>query len=274
MRMPLAYLLVVAMTAAITITIGKASPQLDGGDGSDRALTLSDGSQVVIAMRGDPQAEWLYINLHDDEQTSVEAADRIRERTGAFLVELRHTGRRNIRFSLGAEAFAFDPNRMFTPEGRRQTLASQSPPSSRSTREAEPIVSSFAASVLEIAKLPTRRAVVALHNNGEGGYSAASYLPGAIYANDAEAVHIGPDTDPDDFCFVTDRRVYDALVASGLNAVLQDNRNATDDGSLSVICGQTGVVYVNVEAQTGHLDEQVGMLQIVDRVLRALPSDK
>ncbi len=109
--------------------------------------------------------------------------------------------------------------------------------------------------------------VLTLHNNTEGGYSARSYEPGAEYASDAAAVTVHAGTDPDDFFFVTDRALYDALVAEGFNAVLQDNDAATDDGSLSVWAAREGVPYVNVEAQHGHRAEQARMISALVDVL-------
>ena len=98
--------------------------------------------------------------------------------------------------------------------------------------------------------------MIALHNSSEGQYSALSYEKGAIYASDAADVFIADGTDPDDFFFVTETAVFDAIRGRGYNVVLQDNRRVSDDGSLSVYCGRAGVRYINVEAQHGHLEQQ------------------
>lgn len=196
------------------------------------------------------------LNLHDDESTSVEAAlDVIRQR-GGRVVELAHSGDRNVTFRVGGETYAADPNRMFTPAGRRRTLAALS----TADPAALDALAAFADSVLALYAAVPPAVVVTLHNNTPGNYSAASYRPGAEYASDAAAVTVHDGADPDDFFFVTDPDLYAALAARGFNAVLQDNDAATDDGSLSVWAAREGVPYVNVEAEHGHRQQQARMI--------------
>jgi D-alanyl-D-alanine dipeptidase len=108
--------------------------------------------------------------------------------------------------------------------------------------------------------------IIALHNNTEAEYSVSSYAAGGPLEKEAAAVAIATNADdksprdPDDFFFVTDRRLFDALAARNWNVVLQDNERATDDGSLSVLCGMKGIPYINVEAQHEHRDVQESML--------------
>ena len=71
-------------------------------------------------------------------------------------------------------------------------------------------------------------------------------MPGAVYEVDAEAVYNGKHKDPDQFYFVTSARLYGMLTPTKFNVVIQNNANVTDDGSLSVYCGQRGIEYVNV----------------------------
>ena len=203
------------------------------------------------------------LNLHDDEGTSVDAALAVARETGGRVVELVHTGDRNLTFAAGGRRYVADPNRMFTEAGRRRTLAALS--------TADPAgldaLAALADAVLAVYTEVRPPVVVTLHNNTEGRYSARSYAPGADYAGDAAAVTVHDGTDPDDFFFVTHRPLYDALVARGFNAVLQDNAAATDDGSLSVWAAREGVPYVNVEAQHGHAAEQARMIRALLDVL-------
>lgn len=207
------------------------------------------------------------LNLHDDESTSVEAAlDVVRQR-GGRVVEIVHTGERNVTFRAGGRAYTADPNRMFTPAGRSRTLAALS----ADRLPARTALAAFADRVLGAYAAVPPAVVVTLHNNTEGGYSALSYRPGAEYAGDAAAVTVHEGADPDDFFFVTERALYDALVARGFNAVLQDNAAATDDGSLSVWAAREGADYVNVEAQHGHRAEQARMIAALADVLSDRP---
>ena len=136
--------------------------------------------------------------------------------------------------------------------------------------EAEHAVDRFAKELLSLYCIELADVVIALHNNTEGHYSALSYEKGGMFASDASAVSIKDGSDPDDFFFVTEAAVFDALRRRGYNVVLQDNRRVTDDGSLSVYCGRTGVRYINVEAQQGHLEQQVAMLLALQGVLEEL----
>ena len=212
---------------------------------------------------GDAAGTLAMLNLHDDESTSVDAALDVVRQSGGQVMELAHTGERNVTFRAGGTAYTADPNRMFTEAGRERTLASLS----TASPDALSALAAFADEVLEAYTALDPAVVVTLHNNTEGRYSAASYGPGGDYEGDAEAVTIHDGTDPDDFFFVTDRALYDALVSRGFNAVLQDNARATDDGSLSVWAAQNGRPYVNVEAQHGHREEQARMIRALAEVL-------
>ena len=207
------------------------------------------------------------LNLHDDEGTSVEAALAVVRERGGRVVELVHSGERNVTFSAGGRTYVADPNRMFTPAGRARTLAALSS-DDRAGREA---LAAFADRVLALYAEVPPAVVVTLHNNTAGGYSAASYGRGGEYEADAAAVTVHDGTDPDDFFFVTDRALYDLLVGRGFNAVLQDNDAATDDGSLSVWAAREGTAYVNVEAERGHLAEQTRMIAALVDVLSERP---
>lgn len=198
-------------------------------------------------------------NMHDDEDTAVDASLRVIRAKGGRLVELSHSGERLISFQLDGETFQVDPNRIFTGDGLKATLERYG----RYTPEAFAEVERFAEKLLEDYRLMDEDLIITAHNNGASSYSAASYLPGAEYQNDAGAVFIREGSDPDDFFFVTSRSVFDDLREAGFNAVLQDNRNVSDDGSLSVLAGKRGIPYINCEAEHGHLEEQVGMLEIL-----------
>jgi hypothetical protein len=109
---------------------------------------------------------------------------------------------------------------------------------------------------------------VAVHNNKGADYSAMAYLPCGQLAKDCASLHISQSLCPHDFILTTDSGIYGCLVDLGLNVVLQDNEGASDDGSLSVYCGRHDIPYVNVEAKTGHLGQQLAMLQLLQHTSR------
>ncbi len=206
------------------------------------------------------------LNVHDDENTSVEAGLDVLAARGGRLLELQHGGTRNLTFVMDTARFVADPNRMFTDLGARRSLERLS----RYSLCAHAALRAFADTLLARTGLDTARTIVTLHNNTEANYNVRSYLPGAEYASDAAAVYVNPRADPDDFFFVTERALYDALRRRGFNVALQNNAAVTDDGSLSVLAARQHQRYVNVEAQHGHRAEQARMLTALLDVLARL----
>ena len=197
-----------------------------------------------------------YLNIHDNENTSVAAALDVIGEYGGRVIELKHSGDRNITFHLSDTTYEFDPNRMFTEQGRITTLEQFSD----ATDEALAVVRAFADEVLQRLDPAGLDVVVTLHNTAQGTYSVFVYTPGGDHEKEAEISYVSDKRDPNDFYFVTDYDTYEQLSRLEHNVVLQDNANATDDGSLSVWSAQQHIVYVNVEAQNGHQREQVVML--------------
>jgi hypothetical protein len=197
-----------------------------------------------------------YLNLHDDENTSVRAALDGIKRHGGSVFELQHTGTRNITFKLDGIKYEFDPNRMFSDNGAAASLERFGPVS----KEAIAAVRSFADAVLEQIKPTELDVLVTLHNNGRGGYSILSYTAVGEYAQEATKVYVNDEVDADDFYFVTALDLYDKLRHTKQNVVLQDNVNVTEDGSLSVWSAQQHLPYVNIEAQDGHRRSQTSMI--------------
>lgn len=220
-----------------------------------------------------------FLVLHADEQTAVQAGREAIRARGGRLIEIVAQGGRYVRFEMDGETWRFDPNRIFTEAGAEATLRARSGSASPEILgEALAEVRRFATAVLDAYRserglpshVPVDFPIITLHNNTEGDYSAASYLPDGDHAEDAIAVHLPDEADPDDFFFVTDPAIYDGLVAEGFTVVLQDNAQAADDGSLSVWASRQGIPYVNVEAEHGHRERQIAMLEGLARVLDAV----
>jgi|GEM_PF-322364 len=217
-------------------------------------LTIGDRTVRALIYKGKP-LKILLFNMHDDENTAVDAARSFVKINGGTMVELTHTGERLITFDLYDRTYKVDPNRIFTLDGISKTLVQYG----GTSPEAEAEVARFAQEL--VARFVNGRpAVVALHNNGNNAYSSASYNKGGEYAKDAAEVYLDPKRDADDFFYVTERKHFDGLKAKGYNVVLQNNDAVTDDGSLSVYCGRQKITYINVEAEHGHKIEQERML--------------
>jgi hypothetical protein len=205
----------------------------------------------------------LFFNMHDDENTSVEAAKLFVVKHGGKIIELKHDGERRIKFKLKNKNFSIDPNRIFTMVGIVATLKENK---GKTSPEVEKSVDVFAKTLIS-KFLADSKIIIALHNNTDEDYSLKSYEKGGKYEKDAAQVFAKSENDIDDFFFVTEQKYFDVFKAKGFNVVLQNNQTVVDDGSLSVYCGREKITYINVEAQHGHQAEQLKMLEALREVL-------
>jgi hypothetical protein len=214
---------------------------------------------ITMSNYGAEPKNLFLLQLHHNEETAGQAADRfLRENGGSFL-SIHNRGNRLIEFTLEGKKFRFDPNRMFTPLGIRNSLEKLSGFSPEAAKEIE----RFADKLLSL--LPDSALVIAVHNNTDEAYSVMDYGAGRALRKDAARVHFSRTMDPDDFVFTTDAGFFDRCVSEGISVVLQDNEAVTNDGSLSVLFGKKKRPYVNIEAQHGHLEEQLKMLKAILR---------
>lgn len=202
-----------------------------------------------------------FVNLHDDENTSVEAGLIYISKYGGSLLQLQHSGKRRINFMFNNRASSFDPNRIFTPEGIRATLERDGEYEEGVASEVKKVADSILINYVNGKKL-----VIALHNNTENGLSILSYKKRGGEAVNAAKVYINKEMDPHDFILTTGNVIYHHLKRNKINAVLQ-HQEPEDDGSLSVYAGKNNIPYVNVEALHGHLDEQVKMLEVLKDII-------
>lgn len=224
-------------------------------------IPLSIGDSTVDLVIHETAAPGLtYLNIHDDENTSVRAALCTIKRHGGRVFELKHPGARNIIFILDGVKYEFDPNRMFSDAGIAASLERFSSVSD----EAIVAVRLFADELLRQINPAELNVLVTLHNNEpRDNYSVQSYTADGDYASEAQQVSVNNEIDPNDFYFVTDYNIFIQLSQNEQNVVLQDNEHVTDDGSLSVWSAQHQIPYVNIEAQVGHLRSQAGMIQLL-----------
>ena len=171
-----------------------------------------------------------FLNVHDDEDTSVTAGLANLAEFGGRIIELVHTGERLISFHLAGHFYQFDPNRIFSEAGITATLERHS----RYSPEAHETIRAFAQDYLARFQLNEEPLIISLHNATPGPFSVRSFLPGEYLARDAAAVAVSPQCDKYDFIFVTEPAHFEYLKARDLNVVLQDNERVTDDNSLSV----------------------------------------
>lgn len=206
---------------------------------------------------------FIFLNLHEDENTSVLAAKQALKTATYCLCQLQFKKKRFIDFMSGGKHFIVDPNRIFTAEGALLSLQQNN------NYKDEEAINNAAVLVNRLAEkyvndyVNGKKLVVALHNNSDGGeLNIRAYKNGNQVKNTAE-VYINPQKDADDFFLTTDKALFNFMKQKKFNVVLQNNKDVENDGSLSVYTGQKNIPYVNIEAQTGHIAEQKQMIAIV-----------
>jgi hypothetical protein len=229
------------------------------------SYTLGSTTVKIVVYELDNPQQITYFNLHDNENTSVEATKTIlnNQKFKGKLVELQHTGERLISFEYQGGKYQIDPNRMFTKAGIEKNLKNYG----NYSDEARDTVFAFGQKIYQDF-LRGSRLIVAMHNNKNEGYNVKSYLQDGEYQSDAEEVFYNPKWGTGEFFYVIDPEHFNFFKQKKINAVLQNNQKVTDDGSLSVFAQQQKMAYLNVEAQHGNLKPQIKMLTILQDLLQ------
>lgn len=202
------------------------------------------------------KAKAVFLNLHENELTSVKATKQYLEVNGGTMLVVNQKGERNISFKHKNNTYNFDPNRIFSKKGRVATLKNLS---SSYINSAEDVAENFAEALID--RIEDAKIVVAIHNNTEDNLSVKSYV------NSKATTYVNPKMDADDFVLTTDEKIFNHLKAKKINAVLQSHKVTTDDGSLSIYCSKKKIPYINIEAQHGHTSEQLRMLNALSSII-------
>jgi hypothetical protein len=251
-RVPIRPAFLILLTSVLLIS-GCASPRRTA------SVPFQIGSTTVHAHVFErEQPGPTYLNVHDDENTSVRAGKKILAQTGGRLIELAHSGKRFVEFKLDGQTYRFDPNRIFSPVGVRATLER----TKNHSAAAQQAIEDFTTRLLETFALDREPVIIALHNTDGSGLSINSYLATGDKPTTASATHVSTNRFAGDFFYVTDRRFFDYLMERDFNVTLQDDANVPDDGSASVYFARKGIPYVNVEADVKNLKAQIEMVRI------------
>jgi len=196
----------------------------------------------------------IFINLHHNEQTSIEAIKQVLQKSKGKFYGLQSGKKRELTVIANSKKISFDPNRIFTRAGIEKTLKNYNCFTDNNLK----LVDSFAKDLLKY--LSKAKLLVAMHNNSGDSYSITSISQTNSVKHDALEININPVRDANDFYFVTQKSKFDYFKSKGYNVVLQDNIRTEDDGSLSVYCGKNQIDYINIECESGHLNEQIEMI--------------
>lgn len=195
----------------------------------------------------------VFINLHENEYTSVEATKEYLQNRDGVLISLQQEANRLICFDLKGRLIQFDPNRMFSERGRTINLKLLN---GHYPLYAEKMIRDFSGKIT--ASLEKARVVIAMHNNSDGRpLSVKSY----------KHIYVNPAMDTDDFILTTEQWIFDQLKEQKINTVLQNQKTSADDGSLAIYCSKKKIPYINVEAEEGHQEEQLRMLNALTGII-------
>lgn len=203
----------------------------------------------------------LFINVHEDEVTSIETTEEYAKTEPIHFLRIYHEGTRRLNFTLKSKSYSVDPNRIYTAKGRRKTLKDGGRYSLAASRQ----VKMFATEIL--ADINKKQVVIAMHNNTDENYTIKSYLPGGDESANTTAIHVNPEMDADDFIYTTVPAYFEAFKSKNINVILQNDKKFVNDGSLSVYCALNGINYINIEAQKGHFEEQLQLIKEVMDVI-------
>lgn len=200
------------------------------------------------------------IILHENETTNSKSFLSLSDPCPFILYEIKQDGCRLLKYEQNNKSYYFDPNRMFSMKGIRNTLKKNN---QFYTENITKNIKIFADNVLQIIvpKNPAKY-IIAMHNNTNGKFSVNSYLN----SPNAAQVYICKSNDPDDFFIVTNKMDFTFFKSQFQNVVLQ-SKVAIDDGSLSIYCQSNNIPYINIEAEKGHLKKQTEMLRLCQLML-------
>ena len=133
--MPVALKYLIAVLFFVSMTF--ASPAQDGMNNAELKLPANYSLKIIYHLLGSSnfpikltqygrKEDLVFINLHDDEFTAVEAIKKILEQEGGLLIEIENKGKRDLKFKIGNTFYTVDPNRIFSREGITASLKEKS----------------------------------------------------------------------------------------------------------------------------------------------------
>lgn len=205
----------------------------------------------------------LFVNVHDNESTSVKAAEQYLSEIGGRLINIENNGERFINFRHKGQYFTFDPNRIFSSAGIDTTIKLLS---SKYDTGAAKEVSKFAEMLLD-DYIDSSDLIISLHNNMDSSLSILSYNNEQMIKLGLCKVFINPQMDADDFILTTNTSLFSKIKEKNINVVWENVDAIEDDGSLSVYAARHNRPYINVEAQHEHSQEQLAMLKLLEDII-------
>lgn len=218
-------------------------------------INLGKSSIQLIGYKGEILSDVLFLNVHEDEQTSILAINKVRQEFPIEFYYLHHEQTRNINFRTRRNIYEFDPNRIYTFKGRKNSLNKFGKFSFKANKE----VKKLDLAIKEL--IANYKVVVTLHNNTDVNYTINSYAAGGDESENTKELYISQNWDSDDFIYTTEKKYFEFFKSNDINVILQDNEGCVNDGSLSVFCGKNNIPYINIEAEINHFNENIALIE-------------
>ena len=253
------------------------------------SLVFSPQPDISLDVTKTAQSKpWSFFAPHQTEHiANAYVAEQIEAKGGIFVV-LKQNGRRYIQLNINDALYQIDPNRIFTPLGRKHTLLRLNPELANNQVDYDLALNrseALANFILQTMNAQNVKTWVAVHNNTNGYSDDAHGGRGTISINRyAKKLASGAKyliqvhdagKDEDDLFFITHADDFKAMSQAGHNVVLQNPKVADDptedDGSLSVLAEKQGNRYINIETERvdqdgfgdNHLTQQKHMVDLV-----------
>ena len=210
-------------------------------------------------------AKVVFINIHDNEQTSRLAADSFLKINDGLLVHIINDSSRNIDFIIDDKKYTIDPNRIFSKSGRSASLKLLS---ENYDDVAESYVSYFAQQLVN-NYIAGKSIIAALHNNSDSNFSIQAYVHLQDSLPHSGKAYVNPEMDEDDFIITSSLDIFRKIREKNINVVWENANIVKDDGSLSFYCSKHKIPYINVEAQHEHLQQQLLMLNSIKDIINS-----
>lgn len=213
-----------------------------------------------LTFKGDQNRFATFIALHENETASVAAyLDIASSLPNTALFRINQFGQRNLRYKTNDNTYHFDPNRIFSLVGIKNTLLKLNPNVKSIPLEVEEGIQRFSDSLLSIFRRELDSGyLVAIHNNTNNNFSVRSY----VNSKNVIATYVNSDEDIDNFYIVNTLSDFEYFKSINRNVVCQ-REEGLDDGSLSIYCTKNNIRYINIEVEMGNVNKHREMIQEV-----------
>jgi hypothetical protein len=235
----------------------------------DRKVTI----KVYTKTEPNKLLDRTFVVVHANEKNGLDGAKKVISENYGRLVEIVSNApdEDNKRYLYFGNGKCIDPNRIYTSEGVKKTLADSKKPCGavKANDNEFKSIESFAKEFIKtVTNEFTHSFIIGVHNNdyslspntwSKDGDEAKTAL-GIFLANDHEQSGVFP-TSSHNFILATNGRLFGKLLDNGIYSVaLQENRDYLikknlDDGSMSIYFGTTALGtpaklfdYINIEA--------------------------